>query len=198
MLKSATAAVLLSSAFALGTAHAQTAPQPGAPAGTQSPAGAATQNPAAGAAGMQYITENRQDLWRASQLDGVNVYNEQNERIGDITEVLLNKQGQVEAVVIGVGGFLGIGQRDVAVPFDRLQWQMVGAANVATAPGTATPGQTTAQPGSTQPAPGTTGTGTMTDRTATTAQLNDRPERAVLRGATKDQLQNAPEFQFGR
>ncbi|MFD0466181.1 PRC-barrel domain-containing protein [Microvirga aerilata] len=55
---------------------------------------------------------------------GVNVYNDRNENIGDINEVLIDRQGKVEAVVIGVGGFLGIGDRNVAVPFNALRWEM--------------------------------------------------------------------------
>ncbi|MCB5176414.1 PRC-barrel domain-containing protein [Microvirga lenta] len=86
---------------------------------------------------IQYVTENRPDLWRASRLEGVNVYNQNNERIGDISEVLVNEQGQVEAVVIGVGGFLGIGERSVAVPFNALQWQQEEARTAATGTGAA-------------------------------------------------------------
>ena len=51
---------------------------------------------------IRYVTKNRSDLWRASKLEGVNVYNQQDEHVGDISEVLVNKEGQVEAVVIGI------------------------------------------------------------------------------------------------
>jgi len=44
------------------------------------------------------------------------------EAIGDITDLVLNETGQVGAVIIGVGGFLGIGEKNVAVAFDQLQW----------------------------------------------------------------------------
>jgi ribosomal 30S subunit maturation factor RimM len=47
------------------------------------------------------------DMWRSSKLIGLNVYNDQNEKLGDISEILLDKSGKVEGVVIGVGGFLG-------------------------------------------------------------------------------------------
>src|SRR3954465_3390650 len=43
--------------------------------------------------------------WRASKLAGVNVYNENNEKIGDISDVILDKSGKAENVIIGVGGF---------------------------------------------------------------------------------------------
>ena len=42
---------------------------------------------------------------------GVNVYNQNNDKIGDISEVIVDKSGKADAVVIGVGGFLGIGRR---------------------------------------------------------------------------------------
>jgi hypothetical protein len=44
------------------------------------------------------------------------------EAIGDITDLVLDETGQVKAVVIGVGGFLGIGERNIAVDFAQLRW----------------------------------------------------------------------------
>jgi sporulation protein YlmC with PRC-barrel domain len=169
---------------------------------------------------IQYITQNRHDLWRASKLEGVNVYNQNNERIGDISEVLVNTQGQVEAVVIGVGGFLGIGDRDVAVPYDALQWQNhepTAAANTSATVGTTAgiPAPTTA-PGttattdqqaadnpamsSTTASPATTGAVQTGYRVADTAgdRMRDYPVRAILPNATKDLLQNAPEFRYAQ
>src|SRR6185437_10584549 len=60
--------------------------------------------------------------WQASKLIHMNVYNAQNEKIGDIKELMLDKNGKVNTVAIGVGGFLGMGERDVAVKFDQLKW----------------------------------------------------------------------------
>src|ERR1044071_975992 len=53
--------------------------------------------------------------WRASKLIGVNIYNEQNEKLGDISEIILDPAGKVMGYVIGVGGFLGMGQHDILV-----------------------------------------------------------------------------------
>jgi sporulation protein YlmC with PRC-barrel domain len=50
--------------------------------------------------------------WRSSKLIGVNVYNEQNEKLGDINEIILDPSGKVMGYVIGVGGFLGMGEHD--------------------------------------------------------------------------------------
>jgi hypothetical protein len=58
--------------------------------------------------------------WRSSKLVGTAVYGPSDERIGDVNEVLIDKSGSVHAVVIGVGGFLGVGEKDVAVPFKSL------------------------------------------------------------------------------
>ena len=60
--------------------------------------------------------------WRASKLDGLDVYNPNNEKIGDISELIVDRGGKIEAVVIGVGGFLGMGEHSVAVPFEKVQW----------------------------------------------------------------------------
>lgn len=61
------------------------------------------------------------DEMRASKLIGTSVNNEAGEEIGEINEVVLAKDGKVAAVVIGVGGFLGMGEREVAVTFDSLR-----------------------------------------------------------------------------
>jgi sporulation protein YlmC with PRC-barrel domain len=61
------------------------------------------------------------DDHRASKLIGMSVTNNVGESIGDINEILLSKEGKVVAVVIGVGGFLGMGEREIAVSFDSLK-----------------------------------------------------------------------------
>lgn len=49
-----------------------------------------------------------------------NVYDPDNNKIGDIKDVLLSETGQVSAVIVGAGGFLGMGDHDVAVPFNSI------------------------------------------------------------------------------
>ena len=49
-------------------------------------------------------------------------FNDANEKIGDINDVILDKSGKVENVVLGVGGFLGMGEHYVAVAYDKLKW----------------------------------------------------------------------------
>lgn len=65
--------------------------------------------------------------FRASKLIGSTVYNSANENIGDINEILLDNTGKVSRVVIGVGGFLGMGERNVAVPFTDLKLSQDGS-----------------------------------------------------------------------
>jgi len=55
------------------------------------------------------------DEIRASKMIGSAVYDVQNRKIGSVDDVILNKDGKVDAVVIDVGSFLGMGGKDVAV-----------------------------------------------------------------------------------
>jgi hypothetical protein len=50
-----------------------------------------------------------------------NVYDPQDSKIGEIMDVLVGHDGKVAALIIGVGGFLGAGEKDVAVPFNAVQ-----------------------------------------------------------------------------
>ena len=67
-------------------------------------------------------TQEAADQWRASKLSGVAVYGPDNKLVGKITDVLMSHDGRAEKVVIGVGGFLGLGQKDVALPFDQVKF----------------------------------------------------------------------------
>jgi Ni/Co efflux regulator RcnB len=81
-------------------------------------------NRTAAPATLHYIDKVMPDLWRTSEIKGVDVYNDQNQKIGSVDDVLVDQHGNVKAVVIGVGGFLGVGERNVAVPFNELHWQV--------------------------------------------------------------------------
>ncbi|WEX78171.1 PRC-barrel domain-containing protein [Sinorhizobium numidicum] len=100
----------------------QTQPAPTTPA----PADQAQKPPAdttteTAAAGSGYLTQQADDQIATSSYVGQSVYNAADERIGEINDLILKKDGGVEAAVIGVGGFLGIGEKNVAVPFDRIE-----------------------------------------------------------------------------
>lgn len=60
--------------------------------------------------------------WRASKLVGVDIYNEQNDKIGDINDVILDSSGKVDGVVVSVGGFLGMGEHDVMMKLDQIKF----------------------------------------------------------------------------
>jgi sporulation protein YlmC with PRC-barrel domain len=61
---------------------------------------------------------------RASQLVGSSVYNDHNEKIGRIDDLIIGSS-QTLAVVVSVGGFLGLGSKMVGVPFDKLQFSTI-------------------------------------------------------------------------
>ena len=113
-------------------AHAQTPAQPpaGAPA-AQQPMGASpgTQAPMGGqTVAMRPIASPQPGQMMGSDLRGADVYGMNNESIGEINDIVIDREGRVAAVVIGVGGFLGIGEKDVAVPYQALQIMTSGSA----------------------------------------------------------------------
>jgi sporulation protein YlmC with PRC-barrel domain len=59
--------------------------------------------------------------WRSTELVGKPVYSRQEERIGEIDELVINNEGRVVAAVVGVGGFLGMGEHKVAIAFPSLK-----------------------------------------------------------------------------
>ena len=132
-----------------------------------------------------------QDNWRASKVVGVSVYNDNNESLGSISDLLMDKSGNIKAVVIGVGGFLGVGEHLVAIPFDKIKFvnepvAYTGVAGAPNAPGSRPASSTTtgAAPTNTPPA------------AATTPKSNPwYPDHAVF-NATKDELKAMPEFKY--
>jgi sporulation protein YlmC with PRC-barrel domain len=125
-----------------------------------------------------------QGNWRTSKLVGLSVYNDKNESVGSINDLLTDKNGKITAVVIGVGGFLGVGEHLVAVSFDKVKFsdQPVAYTGASNAPAKSTTGSTT-----------TTGAAT----TSTTASKPNPwyPDHAIF-NATKDELKAMPEFKY--
>ena len=68
------------------------------------------------------VSQQQPGQWMASKLIGTTVIGANNESIGDVNDVLLDRSGQAVAVIVGVGGFLGIGEKDVAVAFNQLEF----------------------------------------------------------------------------
>ncbi|MDB5640687.1 MAG: PRC-barrel domain protein [Hyphomicrobiales bacterium] len=71
-----------------------------------------------------FIAERRQDQWLASGLKAKNVYDRSDAKIGVINDLVIGHDGKVVGVVIGVGGFLGIGEKNVGVPFQDIKISM--------------------------------------------------------------------------
>jgi sporulation protein YlmC with PRC-barrel domain len=88
-------------------AQAQT-PQPAAPAASPS---------------AQILTSIPGDAMTVTHWYKQNVYDPSDSKIGEIMDVLVERDGKVAALVVGVGGFLGMGEKDVAVPFNAVQFK---------------------------------------------------------------------------
>ena len=130
--------------------------------------------------------------WRSSKLVGVKVYNNNNENVGSIDDLLVDKSGNVKGVVIGVGGFLGMGEHLVAVSFDQVKFsdQPVQSNTASNAPASGTTSSTT------PPATTTTGAATGTSSSSMSSSKNRwYPDHAMI-NATKDQLKSMPEFKY--
>jgi PRC-barrel domain len=69
----------------------------------------------------QFLAKQASDDWLASNLIGHTVYNAQDEIVGDINDLVTDRDGKIVAVLVGSGGFLGIGQKDVALRFEDLK-----------------------------------------------------------------------------
>jgi sporulation protein YlmC with PRC-barrel domain len=69
-----------------------------------------------------WVTQEQPGVWRATKVVGLNIYNSDNQKIGDVNEVLIDSSGKVTAIVIGAGGFRGMGEHSVAVPFSDLEF----------------------------------------------------------------------------
>jgi len=114
----------------------------------------------------------QKEEYSAYKLVGINVYNQGNEKIGEVKDILLEKSGKAEKVILSVGGFLGLGERYVAVPYDQIKWVDEPARSASSDTKT------------------TTGSATTTSSTR-----KWYPDHAVY-NATKDQLKAMPEFKY--
>lgn len=128
-----------------------------------------------------------QGTWRASKIVGLSVYNDNNESLGSINDLLTDKNGNIKAAVIGVGGFLGVGEHLVAVPFEKIKFvnEPVAYTGASNAPASRPASSTTTTTGAANP-----------PASATTSKPNPwYPDHAVF-NATKDELKAMPEFKY--
>jgi hypothetical protein len=160
----------------------------------------------------------------ASQMIGVPVIGMDHVGVGKIEDVLVDGGGQVRAVIIGVGGFLGLGEKSVALPFDQIAWNFSdvsltsGPSSIVT-PKTAPGAEAAARAGpDTMPGARTTRdtlgavqnqhSGRVTEATGSveaerpsgtpaTVLVGEKPWRAEVR-LTRAQLEAAPAFRSGK
>lgn len=193
-------------------------PAPGATdQSAQTPAPSAPDQTASASA-ETFVTIPETGAWRVSDLQGKSVYDANGESIGEINDVLVSQDGSVNAVIIGVGGFLGIGEKDVAVNTAALQLKpgmtqeqadaAIGSTGTGAdvsneTTGSTTPTDATATPPAEDGADNTvTGTG-MPEDSADQMAANDQgvqigddglPDRIVL-NVSREELESAPAFQ---
>ena len=137
--------------------------------------------------------------WRTSKVVGLSVYNDKNESIGSINDLLTDKSGSIKSVVISEGGVLGVGAHLVAVPFDKVRFvndpvTFSSASNVSNSGvgGTPSSPSTSSPPSSAM----TTGAATGTNNSVSATKSNPwAPDHAIY-NATKDELKAMPEFKY--
>jgi sporulation protein YlmC with PRC-barrel domain len=147
--------------------------------------------PDANPAQMNTTNESHHDDWRASKIVGLSVYNNNDQNVGSINDLLTDRSGTIKAVVIGVGGFLGMGEHLVAVSFDKIKFvdQPIYSTSASNMPNTRPPSSTT-----------TTGSATSTNTppaTASSPKSDWYPDHAVF-NATKDELKAMPQFSYSK
>ena len=70
---------------------------------------------------IQFLNQQASGERLASQVIGLKVQNQTGEELGDVNDIIMNDKGQATGIVIGVGGLLGIAEKNVGVAYDRMQ-----------------------------------------------------------------------------
>jgi sporulation protein YlmC with PRC-barrel domain len=175
MLAKTIATGLVASVLLASTAFAQTAQSP-------------TTNSDRADTAQAVASPSVQGDWRASKVVGLNVYNDNNQNVGSINDLLMDKTGNIKTAVLSVGGLLGVGSQLVAIPFDKIKFvnepvAYTGASNAPNADNR--PATTT-----------TTGSATTSSSTTSTSKTNTwYPDHALL-NVTKDELKSMAEFKY--
>ncbi len=92
------------------------APKVEEPAASSSASGAAATTP-------MFMAAQPAGDWLISEWTGRTVMNTAGDSVGDINDILIDSSGKVSAVVVGVGGFLGLGEKNVAIAFNSLKFE---------------------------------------------------------------------------
>ena len=115
----------------------------------------------------KFISSQSQDQWVFSKFKGSDVLGPDDAHIGSVNDMLFDKNGKVLGLIVGVGGFLGIGEKNVAIDMSAFQ-----------------------------PVPASTGSSTTSGGSAITTRSDDPTMTKLKVTWTKDQLKNAPDFQY--
>ena len=84
--------------------------------------------PAAGHAQTDgdFLMRQEADQMLVGNVLGIDVVGAAGENIGNVDDVVADREGRILGIVVGVGGFLGMGQKDVAIPMDALSFDIAG------------------------------------------------------------------------
>ncbi len=141
--------------------------------------------------GVNFVPRQEKTQWRAPKLVGVGVYGPDDKQVGKIDDLVMDHDGATQTVVIGVGGFLGFGKKEVAVPFSAIQWRTESRKVPATdQPPVNNLGSSAAGTSGQQPPM------KETDPAATEASQG-YPDKAIL-NVTLAELKAAPDFQYAQ
>ena len=165
------------SALMIASAGAQSTPPSSStsPGAATPPAASSTTSPSIGSTSAMgstsAVTSQKPDQWVASKFKGTDVLGPDNQKVGDVSDILFDQSGQIAAYIVSVGGFLGMGAKEVALAPSSFQVVSGEAAK-----------------------PSTTGAGNSTTTSATTAYNSD--EKKLKISMTKDQLKEAANFEY--
>ena len=158
------AASIAALAFATGPVFAQSSTSPSMP-GSSGSASSMSQG-----GQLTFIQAPQRNQVLASELMDAKVFGADGNSIGEINDIVLDRAGQIHGVVFGVGGFLGMGEKNVAVSYNALQ---------------ITPVSQSGSSSSSQP--------------ATSGRASDwNSQYRITLNATRDQLRTAPDFHAQR
>ena len=102
MMSTALSAAMVTAAFA----QSPSSPSPSSPAPAAQSQGSGKAN---------FVTAQKPDQWLATKFKGTDVLGPDNQKIGDVSDILFDKSGKIDAFVVSVGGFLGMGAKEVAL-----------------------------------------------------------------------------------
>jgi sporulation protein YlmC with PRC-barrel domain len=185
-------AALASTALLVTFASAQTPTPSTSPPTTPAPSADKASTPSTTSGASTMSSSELHGDWRASKVVGLSVYNDNKDKLGSINDLLMDKSGNIKAVVLGVGGFLGMGEHLVAVPLDKVKFVTEPVSYGGTA-STGTPGAGGGSMANKPASPPPTTTGSASSSTAKTNAWY--PDHAVF-NANKDELKSMAEFKY--